>query len=69
MSGGTTPLDPPILGGSLSPQTPSARPIRYWYQAQLTPQVNSHKLNAAPCPRAFRRDHVASHHVIGQAVL
>ena len=27
--------------------------------AQLTPRVYSHKLNAAPCPRAFRRGHVS----------
>jgi DNA polymerase-1 len=36
----------------------AARLRPYRSQAQLTPRVNSHILNAAPCPRAFRRGHV-----------
>ena len=36
----------------------AARLRPYRSQAKLTPRVNSHILNAAPCPRAFRRGHV-----------
>src|SRR5271166_1833691 len=62
--GGPIPPDPPW--GGPSPPTPLAGrsppglalSIPYCGRSQLTLQGNSHKLNSAPCPRAFRRDRV-----------